>query len=380
MREGLSMTRIPVAGPSITQREIDYVTDAATRAWYSEAGVYNERFERAFAEHLGVRFAVSLPSCTSGLHLALLALGVGPGDEVIVPDITWIATSAPISYVGATPVFADVDPHTWCLTPASVERNIGPRTRAVIPVDLYGGMPDLIEIGEIARAHGVAVIEDAAEAAGSRLRDRPAGSFGDVSAFSFHGSKTLTTGEGGLLATDREDLFQRVLCQRDHGRRPGEQRMFWNYEVGFKYKMSSLQAALGLAQLERLEELVALKRRVFGWYQERLAGIAGIRLNAEPPGVRNSYWMVTVVLDADRNLSKEEVIARLAKHGVDSRPFFYPLSQLPAYESSEQANRARTENRVAYALSPYGVNLPSHLRLTEEDVDRVCAALKQTLD
>jgi perosamine synthetase len=212
------MERIPVAGPSITQKEIDYVTDAVTNAWYCQANVYHELFEKAFADYLGVRHAVCLPSCTSAIHLALLALGLGPGDEVIVPDATWIASAAPITYVGATPVFADIDERTWCLSSKSFEACITPRTRAVIPVDLYGNMPDMDAIEEIARRRGIAILEDAAEAIGSEYKGRKAGSFGDASVFSFHGSKTLTTGEGGMLVTDDDKLFERAWLLCDHGR------------------------------------------------------------------------------------------------------------------------------------------------------------------
>jgi perosamine synthetase len=193
--KGLIMERIPISGPWITKKEIDYVSDAVANAWYANANIYNERFENAFAEYLGVKFAISLPSCTSAIHLSLLSFGVGHGDEVIVPDLTWIATSAPISYVGATPVFADVDEKTWCLSAESFEQLISPRIKAVIPVELYGNMPDMDSICEVAQRHGIAVIEDAAEAIGSEYKGRKAGSFGDTGVFSFHGSKTLTTGE-----------------------------------------------------------------------------------------------------------------------------------------------------------------------------------------
>lgn len=369
------MARIPVAGPSITAREIAYVTDAVTRCWYGAANEYHARFERAFAEHLGVRCAMALPSCTSAIHLALLAMGAGPGDEVVVPDVTWIATSAPVSYVGATPVFADVDEETWCLSPGAFEACVTPRTRAVIPVDLYGGMPEMAEIREIAEARGIRVVEDAAEAAGSEYRGRPAGSLGDVGVFSFHGSKTLTTGEGGLLATNDEALFRRAQVLRDHGRRPGD-RAFVNAEVAHKYKMSSMQAALGLAQLERLGELVAMKRTLFGWYRDELAGDARFTLNAEPPGTRNSYWMVTAVVAPEVPVRKTELIARLEAEGIDTRPFFHPLSSLPAYAHLPGAAEARARNTTAYSISDRGINLPSALSLTREDVATVCAAVR----
>jgi len=373
------MKRIPVAGPSITDLEIHAVREAAATDWYEGAGRINRRFEEAFTDYLGVRHAISLPSCTSGLHLALAALGVGPGDEVIVPDITWIASAAPISYVGAEPVFADIDMDTWCLSPGALEACISARTKAVIPVDLYGNMPDMDAICGIADRHGIAVIEDAAEAIGSILNGRKAGTFGDLGVFSFHGSKTMTAGEGGMVVTDDDALFNRMLTLRDHGRRPGDVT-FFNSEVAFKYKMSGLQAAMGHAQLQRIEELVASKRMIFRLYQERLEGIPGICLNPERAGERNSYWMTTVVWDHSFDLTKENLIEALGNRGIDSRPFFYPLSFIPAYADARDASRARAENAAAYAIGPRGINLPSALSLVEDDIDRVVAALRQAFE
>jgi perosamine synthetase len=369
------MQRIPIAGPSITQREIDYVTEAVTSAWYTNANTFHDRFERAFAIRCGRRYAVSLPSCTSGLHLALLALGIGPGDEVIVPDATWIASVAPVTYVGAKPIFADIDERSWCLCPDSFESNITPNTKAAIVVDLYGSMPDWDRLAEIAASRGVVLIEDAAEAIGSRWRDRPAGSFGAMSAFSFHGSKTLTTGEGGMLVLDDEVLLDRVMRLRDHGRAPGD-IMFCNEEVGWKYKMSAMQAALGLAQLERLDELVERKRRIFSWYVEQLSDWNAGRLNPDIFGLYNSYWMTTFVLDADIGLTKEELMPKLRAQAVDARPFFYPLSAIPAFRDTPEALAARGRNKNAYAVTPYGVNLPSALDLDGFDIERVCNALR----
>ncbi|HWS71994.1 MAG TPA: DegT/DnrJ/EryC1/StrS family aminotransferase [Thermoanaerobaculia bacterium] len=369
---------IPVAGPSITQREIDYVTDAVTNAWYSNAGVYHTRFERAFADYLGVKHAMALPSCTSAIHLALAALGVGPGDEVIVPDITWIASAAPIAYVGATPCFADVDRDSWCLDPRSFESLITDKTKAVIPVDLYGNMADMPAIVDIAARRGIAVIEDAAEAVGAQHGTRMAGSFGDAGVFSFHGSKTLTTGEGGMLVTNRTEVFERAQVLRDHGRRSGD-KAFYNREVGFKYKMSALQAALGLAQLERIEELIERKREAFGWYAEELASVDGVTLNHETPGTKSVYWMVTAVVDSRFGVTKDQIQARLAERGIDTRPFFHPLSSLPAYAELPEAAAARERNVVSYAISPAAINLPSSLSLTREDVARVGRELRAVL-
>ncbi|MBS0202986.1 MAG: DegT/DnrJ/EryC1/StrS family aminotransferase [Planctomycetes bacterium] len=373
------MERIPVAGPSITQREIDYVTEAVTSCWYGNANHFHDRFERAFADYIGTKYAVALPSCTSAIHLSLAALGVGPGDEVIVPDVTWIASAAPVEYVGASPVFADIDPDTWCLSPESLARNITERTRSVIIVDLYGNMPRMDELLAIARQHDLTVIEDAAEAFGSEYRGRKAGLFGDAAVFSFHGSKTMTTGEGGMFVTDRKDLYDRALILRDHGRVPGDVS-FFNREVAFKYKMSSFQAAIGLAQVERAEELVARKREIFGWYSARLADLPNITLNPEPAHVRNSYWMSTIVLDPALGLTKERLVRELAARQIDSRPFFYPLSHIPAYRDRSEAKQAQAQNAVAYRVSPYGVNLPCGLSLTEAQVDRVCAEVRSILD
>lgn len=374
-------SRIPVAGPSITGREIRYVTDAVTNAWYEEAGAYQDRFARAFEGYLGRRHAIELPSCTSAIHLALAALGVGPGDEVIVPDLTWIATAAPIRYVGATPVFADVEPATWCLDPAAVRACLSPRTRAVIAVDLYGNMPDWNALEALGRTHGLAIIEDAAESIGSSYHGRLAGAFGDAGVFSFHGSKTLTTGEGGMLVTDRRDLHDRALFLRDHGREPGDVS-FANLEVGFKYRMSDLQAALGLAQLERIDELVDRKRQILSWYREALDGLP-LTLNPEPAGTRNSCWMTTAMLDPEvgpaLGVDGASLFRELRAVEIDTRVVFPPLSGIGAFRDLPEAAAARERNRIAYDLSPRGLNLPSAASLTRADVARVADELRRLL-
>ncbi len=378
MYKGLIMERIPISGPWITKREIDYVTDAVANAWYANANIYNKRFEEVFSEYLDVKYAISLPSCTSAIHLSLLSLGVGVGDEIIVPDLTWIASSSPISYVGATAVFADVDEKTWCLSAKSFEQVITPETKAVILVDLYGNMPDIDSVCEIAQRNGIAVIEDAAEAIGSEYKKHKAGSFGETGVFSFHGSKTLTTGEGGMLVTNNNNIYNKSLFLRDHGRKAGD-KMFWNTEVAYKYKMSSMQAALGLAQLERIDELVNRKRQIFNWYREELEKIDEVTLNYEAPNTKNTYWMVTVILDEKLGFKKEKIIRLMSEKEIDCRPFFYPLSSLPAYQNSEQANLAKKRNEIAYKISPYGFNLPSGMNMTKEKVKYVCKVLKLLL-
>ncbi|MEZ4444202.1 MAG: DegT/DnrJ/EryC1/StrS family aminotransferase [Polyangiaceae bacterium] len=368
------MLTIPVAGPSITEREKSYVAQAIEQAWYADANVFHARFEAAFAAKVESAEAIALPSCTSALHLALAALGVGPGAEVIVPELTWIASAAPINYVGARPVFADVDRDSWCLDVASVDKLITPRTSAIIAVDLYGAMPDYDALRRLASRRGIALIEDAAEAVGSSYRGRPAGSLGSVGVFSFHGSKTMTTGEGGMLVTNDRALAARVRMLRDHGRADGDVP-FFNRRVAFKYKMSALQAALGLAQLERLDELVAQKQTIFGWYREELDGVAGVTLNEARDPVVSSYWMTTALL-SEGSGDKVSLARWLETRGIDSRPMFHPLSSLPAYRNSPAARAGRDNNRVSYDLSPRGVNLPSALCLTRGDVARVGEALR----
>ncbi len=372
------MERIPIAGPWITDVEVAYVADAARNAWYAGANVWHGRFEKAMASLCGRRHAMALPSCTSALHLALAGLGVAAGDEVVVTDITWIATAAPIDYVGATAVFADIERSSWCLSPESLEACLTPRTKAVIVVDLYGNMPDMGAILAVCDRHGVPLIEDAAEAIGSTYRGLPAGGFGIASTFSFHGSKTITTGEGGMLLTDDESLHARCAFLRDHGRTPGD-RMFFNAEVAFKYKMSSLQAALGTAQVERVAEIVGRKRAIFGWYQKRLGGMDGVALNAEPDGGVNQYWMVTALVDPAFGVGKAALMDALSAKGIDTRPFFHPLSSLPAYAGRPQAEAARARNVNAYAIAPWGINLPSALSLSEAQVDYVCEMFRAAL-
>jgi perosamine synthetase len=370
--------RIAVAGPWITEREVELAAEAARTAWFANHYAFNARFEQSLASYVGVTHAVSLPHCTAALHLALAALGVGPGDEVIVPDVTWIASVAPVIYVGAEPVLVDILPDTWCLDPAAVEAAIGPRTKAIIGVDLYGSMCDWPRLAAIAERHGLALIEDAAEGLGSSLNGQRAGAFGQVSAFSFHGSKTVATGEGGMLATNDPALHRRVLTLRDHGRPPGD-RFFQNDEFAFKYRMNAVTAALGVAQMERIDALIEKKRAIFGWYRDRLGDLNGVTLNAEPPGVENCYWMVTAIPDADFGLDKFALMAEFDKRNIDTRPFFSQLSSLPALDSRPDAKRFVSPTDKGTHPAHYGINLPSGYHVDEATADLVSRALKEIL-
>jgi perosamine synthetase len=362
--------RIPIAGPWVTDLEVRYVAEAAAMDWYANANRSVDLFEAEFAEYLGTGYAVAVPHGTSALHLAIAALGIGPGDEVIVPESTWVATAAPINYVGATPVFADVDSKTWCMSAESLEKCISPYTKAVVTVDLYGGVPDMVAINSVAA--GIPVIEDAAQAIGTKLDDRPAGTLGDIGAFSFHGTKTLTTGEGGMVVTNRADIFERISRLRDHGRTAGEFKLYLTSELAYRYRMSSLQAAFGRAQLARIDELVDKKLQIFEWYEERLADVPGVQLNHRQIGVKNTFWMVTVVLDRSYGLSTRRLVQLFDLHMVDTRPFLPPLSSLPAFAQYEASVKAARQNSVAYDIAARSINLPSALALTEAQVDRVC--------
>ena len=363
------MKRIPYAQPSITQREIEYVGDAIKNGWGEHCYDYLIRLRREFAEYLGVEYAFPTSSCTGALHIGLAALGVGPGDEVIVPDATWIATAAPVNYLSATPVFVDVRPDTWCLNPELLEAAISPKTRAIVVVHLYGNMTDMRAVTAIAQRHGIPVVEDAAEALGSEDHGKKAGSIGDFATFSFHGTKTMTTGEGGMLVTNRADLAEAITVLDNHGRDPRVPKMFWCEKVGFKYRMSNLQAALGCAQVERLDALVEKRRQIYAWYRESAANLSDLAWNPEPDGTKNSYWMPTLILGDSYSIDRDEVIARLEAVGVGARPFFYPLSSFPMFD-------VRGENPVSQRLGARGINLPCYFDMTREDAEYVARALE----
>lgn len=371
------MKPIYMAGPWITEHEIEMVNDAMRNGWYEKPYWYVETFQKEFAAYHNRKYGIMTPNCTTSIHLLLTALGISDGDEVIVPECTWIATAAPITYLRATPVFCDIEPVNWCLDPESLERCITSRTKAIIAVDLFGNMPRMDEVMLVAEKHGIPLIEDSAESLGSTYKGTRAGKFGVGSVFSFHRTKTLVTGEGGMLLLDDDILFERCMFLRDHGRKPGG-AMYYNYEVTYKYMPFNLQAALGYAQFQRLDELVNKKREIWQMYKERLADVEDIQLNAEPEGVYNSVWITGLVFGHSHNLTKQDAMAKLAEIGLPSRPFFYPLSSLPAYPGFEE--RYRTRNPQAYDISARGINLPGALNLTEDQTDAVCDGIKKVVE
>ncbi len=365
--------RIPYTKPSITDLEVSYATDAAANGWGEKCYEYIDRFENDFKKHLGVKHAIATSSCTGALHMGMSALGIGLGDEVIMADTNWIATAAPIVHLGAKPVFVDILPDSWCIDPDLAEAAITPRTKAIIAVHLYGNLCAMDKILTIGRNHGIPVIEDAAEAIGSIYRGERAGSMGRFGTFSFHGTKTLTTGEGGIFVTDDDDLYETVLTLSNHGRARGQKKQFWPDLVGFKYKMSNIQAAIGCAQLERVDELISRKRAIFHQYREGLGDIPGITMNPEPAGTSNGFWMPTVVFDTSRNVNSDMLTAAFEEQEIDARIFFHPLSATPPFRGSTGGARSADIHRRA-------INLPSFHEINDEEQDRVMQVIRQAGD
>lgn len=366
------MKKILYAKPSITELEIKYVNDAISNGWGEHCYDYINRFQDSFENYLGVGHALATSSCTGALHLAFAALGIGPEDEVIAPDITWIASVAPITYLGAKPVFVDVLPDSWCMDPYKIESAITPKTKAILVVHLYGNLVEMDAVFEVAHKHDLYVVEDAAEALGSEYKGRKAGSMADFGIFSFHGTKTMTTGEGGMLVTSREDFFEKVKILADHGRNTKINKFFWVEQIGYKYKMSNLQAAMGCAQLKRVDELVEKKREVFKWYQQCTSDVSDIKWNPEPEYTKNSFWMPTMILGRSYSIARDDLIQKLNAKNICVRPFFYPLSSLAMFEE-------KPENSVSYDLYSRGINFPNYFELTKDDICYICQTLKQLL-
>lgn len=368
------METIYMSGPWITEHEIKTVEDCMRNGWYNYH--YVETFQKEFAAYHNRKYGIMTPNCTTAIHLLLTALGIKDGDEVIVPECTWIATAAPITYLRAIPVFCDIDPVNWCADPQSVEKCITRKTKAIIPVDIFGNMPLMDELTEIANRHGIPLIEDAAEALGSVYKGVRAGKFGIGSMYSFHRTKTVVTGEGGMLILDDEDLYKRCMFLRDHGRR-ADGPAYFNYEVTYKYMPFNLQAAMGYAQFQRIDELIKKKRWIFESYKERLSDIEDIQFNAEPEGGFNSVWITGLLIGKSYKMTKLDAMAKLQALGLPTRPFFYPLSSLPAYPGQEPIYKPR--NPVAYDICSRGINLPGALIMTEDQIDAVCDGVRKIL-
>lgn len=365
--------RIPYTKPSITDLEIQYAGDAAANGWGDQCYSYINRFEELFKEHVGVEYAIATSSCTGALHMGMAALGIGFDDEVIIADTNWIATVAPIVHLGAKPVFVDILKNTWCIDPIKAEAAITPRTKAIVATHIYGNLCDMDSLLAIGEKYGIPIIEDAAEAIGSIWYGKRAGSMGKFGTFSFHGTKTITTGEGGMFVTNDANLFERVLAFSNHGRSLTQHKQFWPEVIGFKYKMSNIQAAIGCAQLERVEELISRKHEIMSSYQKRLLVFPSVSLNPEPEGTINGAWMPTIVFSEDTGITREKLQAAFALENVDARVFFWPLSSLPMFTPL-------TSNVNSWSIPNRAINLPSYHDMTKNDLDLICSVVESLVN
>lgn len=363
---------IPVSEPNLKKKELDYVVDTVKSTWISSKGKYIDKFEKMFAEYIGVNHAISVSNGTVALHLALLALNIGPGDEVIVPNLTYIATANSVTYVSATPVFADSEEDTWNIDPKSIERLITRKTKAIIPVHLYGNPCNMNEIMKIAKTNNLFVIEDSAEALGSEYFGKKTGSFGDVSTFSFYGNKTITTGEGGMVVTKDSEIANKLRILKGQGMNPD--RRYWFDIIGYNYRMTNIQAALGCAQMERVDELVRAKRNIAQLYNKYFMDIPNIIIPAEKYSTINTYWMYSIILKNYCREEREKFREKLEKLGIETRPFFYLMTEMPPYNSYEN-----NECKIAKLLADKGLNLPSSTLLKEEEIKYICGEVKKCL-
>ncbi len=361
---------IPVNEPVITPEAKKYVMEALDTGWISSGGPFITRFEEEFAKYLGVKHAVTTTSGTTALHLALETLRIGPGDEVILPDFTMIASVFAILYTGAKPVFVDIEPDTYNIDVSLIEAKITPKTKAIMPVHIYGHSVDFDPIRAIAKKHGLIVIEDAAEAHGALYNGKKCGSLGDINCFSFYGNKILTTGEGGMVVTNDDALAARARRLKDLAH--SEKKRFWHEEIGYNYRMTNMQAAIGLGQLEHIDEFIRKKDWMVAEYGKRLSGISGLRLPVTKPYARNVYWMYSLFLEDAFPMSRDAFRKALGERGIDTRDFFPSSISQPAVQKLfPSTERMPVSERAAER----GLYLPSGLALTQEQLNAVCDAI-----
>lgn len=366
---------IPVNEPLLGQRELELVSEALRSGWISGAGPYVEAFEAGWAAYCGRAYGVAVANGTVALHTAVALLNLEPGDEVLMPTFTIISCALPVVLAGAVPVLVDSDAQTWTMDTRQVAERVGPRTRAIMPVHIYGHPADMDPLLALAERHGLAIVEDAAEAHGAEYRGRRCGSFGTASCFSFYANKLLTTGEGGMLLVDDAQLAERARRLRNLAFEPG--RRFLHHELGFNFRLTNLQAALGVAQLERMDEIVARKRHIGQAYTERLSGVPGLQLQVQQPWARGVYWMYGLVLDEDTGLDAASFAQRLAARGVETRPFFLGMHEQPVLR--ERGLFAGERYPVAERIARQGLYLPSGLALGAAEIERVCEAVREAL-
>jgi perosamine synthetase len=359
---------IPVAEPEIGEEEKRKVTEAVESGWVGSKGPFIEQFERGFSAYINTKHGVATSSGTTALHLALVALGIGKGNKVLVPSLSFIAVANAVTYTGAEPIFIDSHPEYWCIDPSRIEEKIDKQTKAIIIVHLYGHPCKMDEIMEIADTHKLHVVEDCAEAHGAEYEDRKIGSFGIISCFSFYGNKIITTGEGGMCLTNDEELTDKMKILRDHGMTPGKR--YWHEIVGFNYRMTNLQAALGVAQLKKIDLLVAKKRQIAFAYRKHLQGLPNVKPAPEMPWAKSVYWLYSVLVEKKH---RDKLIEDLERKGIESRPFFYPQHILPPYNHGLRLPTAED-------LAARGLNLPSGPRLSEDQIQKIVESMSESLE
>jgi perosamine synthetase len=364
---------IPISNPALVGNELKYVTDCITSTWISSVGKYVTEFEETFAEFCGTEHAVTCSNGTTALHLALLALGVEAGDEVIVPTLTYVATANAVVYCGARPVFVDGEPATWNMDPAQVEALITPRTKGIIVVHLFGHSVDMDPIMEVARRHGLFVLEDAAEAHGAEYKGRRVGSIGDAATFSFFGNKIITTGEGGMVTTNDSRLADEIRRLKNHGMDP--KRKFWFPTVGYNYRLTNVASAIGLAQMEKIDWHLEQRQMVAAWYRDFLADIPGLSWQAEMDWARHVWWLFTVIIDEEIGWNRFDIIAGLMDRGVEARQIVYPITQLPPYHDPARGHCYPVADRVV----DRGIQLPTWCGLSRDDVRYIRESLKEVV-
>lgn len=363
--------KYPVAAPNLSGNEAAYVAECLRSSWISSQGEYLRRFEQMFAEHTGVPHAIATCNGTVAIHLALAALDVEPGDEVIVPSLTFVATANAVKYCGATAVFADCEPDTWCISPESIERLITPKTVGIIPVHLYGHAADMKAIRDLADRHGLWIVEDAAEAFGADVEGRRVGAWGEAATFSFFGNKIITTGEGGMVTTADDRLADKMKLLRGQGFDPNKR--YWHNVIGYNYRMTNLAAAIGVAQMERCEKLLTDRRRIAKRYGWQLAGLQGCTLPLERPDTTHAWWMFTMLLDRPEH--RDTVMKTLAAEGIETRPVFYPVHEMPPYRDAASDDDCPVSRHVSYR----GISLPSSSYLTDADVDHIASRVRAAI-
>lgn len=359
--------KISFAGPWITQKEVDYVVDATRNGFYETYDQHTKKLEKAVADYLGVKYTIATHCCTHALHLAAVSLDLGPDDEVIVTDFSWVATAYAIAYTGAKCVFVDIDPASWCIDPKAIEAAITPKTKAIMLVHAFGHPAQMDEIMAIAQKHNLRVIEDAAPALGAEFKGRKVGTFGDIGCFSFQGAKLTVSGEGGIFVTNDEKIYEKAKLLVSMGR-TDSQAVFWSDMIGYQYTIANLTAALALAQVERVEELLAKKRQIFNWYHDRLKDVPGIKIIKEKKDCKSNYCYPSILLEDSVKANRDEVLLKLKNINVHCRPGFPQMSRFPVFEQ-------RFPNPVAKKVWERGISLASAANLDENDIDFVCRNL-----